>query len=124
VRRAIVSDQRRKTALCRHSQTEGGEVARPVPLRVTRSAAEIGENLAAWRKLQSITSAQLAERAGISRSTLSKIEHGDPGVGLGSVLAVSRALGVLDALVEASDPYRTDLGRARADEALPIRVRP
>ncbi|MCS5715661.1 helix-turn-helix domain-containing protein [Herbiconiux sp. CPCC 205716] len=99
-------------------------MVRPVPLRVSQSAAEIGENLAAWRKLQSITSAQLAERAGISRSTLSKIEHGDAGVGLGAVLAVSRALGVLDALVESTDPYRTDLGRARADEALPLRVRP
>jgi hypothetical protein len=38
-------------------------------------------------------------------------------------LSVARALGVLDAVVTALDPYETDLGRARADEALPKRVR-
>jgi hypothetical protein len=30
---------------------------------------------------------------------------------------------VLDAIVTATDPYETDLGRARADERLPKRVR-
>jgi hypothetical protein len=33
-------------------------------------------------------------------------------------------LGVLDLLVPALDPYETELGRARADQALPQRVRP
>jgi len=65
----------------------------------------------------------VAERADVARSTLSKIEAGDSGVGFESVLKVARALGVLDALVVATDPYETDLGRARADEALPQRVR-
>jgi len=32
-------------------------------------------------------------------------------------------LGQLDRLVEALDPYGTDLGRARADQVLPTRVR-
>jgi hypothetical protein len=36
---------------------------------------------------------------------------------------VARALGVLDRVVGAFDPYETDLGRARADEVLPKRVR-
>lgn len=38
-------------------------------------------------------------------------------------LKVSRALGQLDRVVEALDPYETDLGRARADWNLPQRVR-
>jgi hypothetical protein len=38
-------------------------------------------------------------------------------------LSVARAFGVLDAVVTALDPYETDLGRARAEEALPKRVR-
>ena len=101
----------------------GVVVPRPTPARVKAAARSIGQQLAAWRKLQSLTAAQVAERADVARSTLSKIEAGDSGVGFESVLKVARALGVLDALVVATDPYETDLGRARADEALPQRVR-
>lgn len=59
----------------------------------------------------------------MSRATLSKLENGDLGVGLGVVLEVLRAVGQLDALVEATDPMRTDLGRIRSKQALPKRVR-
>ncbi len=38
-------------------------------------------------------------------------------------LNVTRVLGVLDRVVTALDPYETDLGRARADQRLPERVR-
>ena len=98
--------------------------SRPPPAKVRQSAVQLGEHVAIWRKLQRLTAEQLAERAGISRGTLRRLEHGDPGVGLDVLLSVARALGQLDRLVEALDPYGTDLGRARADWALPQRVRP
>ncbi|WP_197683454.1 helix-turn-helix domain-containing protein [Jiangella alkaliphila] len=89
-----------------------------------RAAAQgIGAQLVAWRKLQGLTAAQLSERAGIARGTLRRIETGDPGVSLEAFLGVARALGILEAIVTATDPYETDLGRARADEVLPKRVR-
>jgi transcriptional regulator with XRE-family HTH domain len=91
--------------------------------RAVRAARQLGENLSTWRKLQNLTAEQLADRAGTSRVTLSKLEHGDPGVSLGVVLDVLRALGQLDAVVAASDPYESDLGRIRASEVLPRRVR-
>ncbi|MEZ5190462.1 MAG: helix-turn-helix transcriptional regulator [Schumannella sp.] len=69
------------------------------------------------------TSAQVAERAGISRPTLSKLENGDPGVTMQTLLAVARALGVSNSLTTALDPYESDLGRASADRVLPQRVR-
>lgn len=96
---------------------------RPPSVRETAAAASIGEQLVAWRKLQGLTAAQVAERAGITRTTLRRVETGDAGVSFRVLLAVARALGVLDAIVAATDPYETDLGRARADEALPKRVR-
>jgi len=90
----------------------------------TRLAAEqLGAHVTAWRKLNGLTAAQVADRAGITRDTLRKLEHGDPSVGLEVFLNVSRVLGALDRIVEALDPYETDLGRARADQTLPKRVR-
>lgn len=84
---------------------------------------QLGEQLRAWRQLQSLTIEQVAERAGTTRQTVARLESGDPNVGLGIALEVMRALGVLDLAINATDPYESDLGRARADEQLPIRVR-
>ena len=95
----------------------------PVPVKTRLSAQRIGEYFTAWRKLQSLTAQQVADRAGISRETLRKLEKGQATVGLDVFLNVARVLGTLDRVVEALDPYETDLGRARADQALPKRVR-
>ncbi|TCC34651.1 helix-turn-helix domain-containing protein [Kribbella sindirgiensis] len=95
----------------------------PVPARTRLAGERIGAHLTAWRKLQGLTAAQVADRAGLSRDTLRKLEHGETTVGLDVFLNVARVLGTLDRLVEALDPYETDLGRARADQALPKRVR-
>jgi hypothetical protein len=51
-----------------------------------------------------------------------RLENGE-GANLESMLRVARALGVLDSLVAAIDPYSTDVGRLRSEEALPERVR-
>jgi transcriptional regulator with XRE-family HTH domain len=91
--------------------------------RTVRAGRQVGQNLATWRKLQNVTAEQLAERAGVSRPTISKLEHGDLGVGLGVLLEVLRALGQLDRVVQATDPYETDLGRIRSGENAPQRVR-
>ncbi|HEY5193276.1 MAG TPA: helix-turn-helix transcriptional regulator [Solirubrobacteraceae bacterium] len=77
-----------------------------------------------WRKLRGLTQAQLADRAGVSRDTLARLEGGEGGVSLENLLRILRALGILDSLPKALDPYETDLGRLRADEQLPRRVRP
>ena len=89
---------------------------------VRRAQARIGADLAKWRRLRRLTAAEVADRAGLSVSTLARLERGE-GASLEHTLAVARALGVLDALAGSVDPYETDLGRARADEVLPQRVR-
>lgn len=99
-------------------------MVRPLSARTRGSARRLGSHLATWRKLQRLTAEQVAERAGITRGTLRRLENGEPTVGLDVFLNVARALGTLDRVVEALDPYETDLGRVRADEALPKRVRP
>jgi transcriptional regulator with XRE-family HTH domain len=93
------------------------------PIAVATGQRRIGEQLATWRRLRRLTAAQVADRAGLSRHTVMRLENGD-GASLDSVLRVARALGVLDSLVESLDPYSTDVGRLRSAEALPERVRP
>ena len=95
----------------------------PTPVAVAGAQRRMGEHLAVWRKLRQLTAAQVADRAGISRYTVMRLENGD-GASTENLLRVARALGVLDALVTALDPYETDLGRMRSLDALPERVRP
>jgi transcriptional regulator with XRE-family HTH domain len=90
---------------------------------IETSSVELGENLRSWRKLLGLRAEQVAQRAQISLATYSKLENGHPGVALGKVLAVLRALGLLERVIQSTDPYETDLGRARADQILPQRVR-
>lgn len=97
---------------------------RPSPTKTRRAAGQIGQHLVTWRKLHGLTADQVCQRAGISRPTLRKIETGDPSVSLEAFLNVLRALGQMKTAVDTLDPYETDFGRARADQALPERVRP
>jgi transcriptional regulator with XRE-family HTH domain len=92
------------------------------PASVERSLRQIGEHLRTWRKLRGLTAAEVADRAGLAVTTVQRLENGK-GATLENVARVARALGVMDALTTALDPYATDLGRLRADEALPERVR-
>jgi DNA-binding XRE family transcriptional regulator len=99
------------------------DVRRPSPAKTRLAATQIGEHVVTWRKLQGLTAEQVAQRAGISRPTLRKVESGDPTVTMETFLNVLRALGRLESVAKALDPYETDLGRARADQMLPGRVR-
>jgi len=98
-------------------------MARPIAPKVVVAGKEIGEQLRMWRKLLRLTLDQVADRAGIARSTLQKIEKGDGGVSFQAILSTMRALGILDEVVRATDPYETEFGRARADLIVSKRVR-
>jgi len=92
------------------------------PIAVTRAIRRLGEDLGTWRRLRHLTAVQVADRAGVARETVLRVENG-ANTSLESVLRIARALGVLDELAEALDPYATDIGRLRANETLPERVR-
>ena len=96
--------------------------ASKTPAAVSRSLLKLGDDISTWRKLRRLTAAEVADRAGVGVNTVLRLENGD-GATLENVLRVARALGVLEVLTDALDPYATDLGRLRADESLPERVR-
>lgn len=77
---------------------------------------ELGENIKLARLRRKLSSAQVAERADVGRSTLVKIEQGHPGVGIGNYLNVLRVLGLeQDFLLLAKDD---ELGRKLQDAKL------
>src|ERR1700727_2680118 len=106
-----------------HERRRNPMAASRTPIAVANGQRRIGEDLATWRHLRRLTAAQVADRAGISRYNVMRLENGE-GATMENLLRVARALGVLDQLVEAVDPFQTDVGRLRSQEALPQRVRP
>ncbi|WP_331583244.1 helix-turn-helix transcriptional regulator [Puia sp.] len=76
----------------------------------------LGVNIKLARRRRKLTESQVAERAGIARSTLQLIEKGNPGVAMSSYLQVLFVLGLdRDLLrVAADDP----LGRKLQDAGL------
>src|ERR1700749_3191766 len=96
---------------------------KPLPPAIRRANRQLGEDAKTWRKLGVLTQGQLADRAANSRGVLSRLENGAEGVSLESFLRVLRALGVLESLTRALDPYESDVGRLRSSEQLPKRIR-
>ena len=81
---------------------------RPVHLpKHTRLLQRLGENLRLARKRRKLTTSQVAERAGISRSTLYHLENGESNTSLGSLLQVLVALSL-----------ENDLAQLAADDLL------
>lgn len=95
----------------------------PTQTPVRRALRQFGEDVATWRRLQRLTADQVADRAGVSRPTLYRLEHGEGKISLENAFSIARALGLLDRLASAIDPYATDVGRLRSEEVLPERVR-
>ncbi|HHG84012.1 MAG TPA: XRE family transcriptional regulator [Bacteroidetes bacterium] len=89
--------------------------------KVKRIMVELGENIKLARLRRKLSAAQVAERAGISRSTLVYIEKGYEGVGIGNYLNVLSVLGLeKDFLLIAKDDI---LGRKLQDAKLNTKER-
>jgi transcriptional regulator with XRE-family HTH domain len=83
--------------------------------------AKLGENIKLARLRRKLSSEQVAERAGISRTTLVSIEKGYVGVSIGYYLNVLRVLGLEnDILLIARDD---ELGRKLQDANMSVKKR-
>ena len=65
----------------------------------------------------------MAERASISRTTLNKVEKGDPGVSLSHYANVLFVLGMVERLGDLVDVKTDTVGLELEDERLPQRIR-
>ena len=94
-----------------------------LPLPVRRLLRKLGSDIRDARLRRRIRATTMAERALISRTTLHKIERGDPGVSMGNYATVLFVLGMEDGLAELADRSRDGLGLDLLEEHLPRRVR-
>lgn len=97
-------------------------MAGKTPIPVQRAQREMAANLDLARRQQRITLDILANRANLSVPTVRKLLNEGAGT-LENFLRVARVLGFLDGVVAATDPLTTPIGRARAEEDTPKRVR-
>lgn len=89
--------------------------------RLQRILSEMGENIKLARLRRKLSASQVAERAGISRPTLTAIEKGTPSVSIGLYLSVMHILGQEnDFLLLAKDDI---LGRKLQDAKLTTKKR-
>lgn len=94
-----------------------------LPLPVRRALRKLGNDLRDARRRRRIPVAVAAERASISRMTLSKIEKGDPGVAMGSYSTVLFVMGMADRIGDIADAKNDSVGLQLEEERLPQRIR-
>ncbi len=93
------------------------------PLPVRRIARKLGLDIREARLRRRIPTALMAERASISRTTLTKVEKGDPGVSLGIYATVLFVLGLADRIGQIADVRTDSVGLELDEESLPKRIR-
>lgn len=81
--------------------------------RYTALLEQMGENIKLARKRRKLTAIQVAERAGIARSTLYLVEKGDSSVAMGAYFNVLRVLGLQDDFLKLA--VDDELGRKLQD---------
>ncbi len=72
---------------------------KPLFLKSKKTLSVLGENIKLARLRRRLSMQQVSERAGISRSTLVKIENGNDGVSIGSYFQVLSVLQLDDDLL-------------------------
>jgi DNA-binding XRE family transcriptional regulator len=95
----------------------------PLPLSVKRALAKLGDDIHSARTRRRITTTMMASRAFITRTTLQKVERGDPGVSLGIYATVLFILGLTERLAVVADVRTDDVGLQLDEERLPRRIR-
>ena len=94
-----------------------------LPIPVRRAVRKLGQDIRDARLRRRIPTAVMAERASISRTTLNKIEKGDPGVSLGNYANVLFVLGMAERLGDLVDVKTDTVGLGLEEERLPQRIR-
>ena len=102
-------------------RTSRSSVVLPIPVR--HALRKLGRDIKDARRRRRIPVAIAAQRASISRTTLVKIEKGDPGVAIGIYATVLFVMGMVGRLADLADPKNDSVGLQLEEENLPQRIR-
>lgn len=80
--------------------------AKSAPGAVVDTVAQLGRSIATARIRRELREEDLAAKAGITRTTLRRVESGALGTGIGAYVAVLWALGLHHDIGEAASPSR------------------
>tara|TARA_R110002126_G_scaffold39191_9_gene116452 strand:- start:322 stop:705 length:384 start_codon:yes stop_codon:yes gene_type:complete len=87
-----------------------------------RALEAVGANLRTARIKRRISIKGFAERAGVSTSTIIRLEKGDAGVSMGTLAMACLVLGEIDRIAGFLDPGSDDTGLLLDQKALPKRI--
>lgn len=92
-------------------------------LPIQRSLKRLGQNISKVRRRRHWTRKDLATQMGVSLSTAARLEKGEAGVGLQTLISALLALNLLDEFNVLLEAHRDAVGLTVQDENLPKRVR-
>jgi hypothetical protein len=95
----------------------------PLPLSAKRALVKLGADIRSARLRRRIATSIMASRAFITRTTLLKVERGDPGVSVGTYATVLFILGLISRLEDVADVHSDEVGLQLEEERLPKRIR-
>jgi len=94
-----------------------------LPIPVRRAIRKLGQDIRNARLRRRIPTALLAQRASISRTTLYKVENGDPNVAMSTYATILFCLGMIDRVSNLVDVGVDRFGRELEEDNLPKRIR-
>lgn len=92
----------------------------PAPAR--DGLAQLGRDLSVARRRRRIPVRRMAERMRVSPTTVTRLERGDPGVGLGVLMTALWLFGMQDRLATLVAPETDAVGQRASVAATPSRV--
>jgi transcriptional regulator with XRE-family HTH domain len=83
---------------------------------------QLGHDIATARKARGLTAEDMAERVGVDRGTLRRLEQGDPGATIHTLVMALSVLGLVERLAQLADIAQDDVALLGAKARLPQRV--
>jgi transcriptional regulator with XRE-family HTH domain len=94
-----------------------------LPISVQNALRKFGSDIRAARIRRRVPMQLMATRVSISRSTLARVERGDPGVCLGTYATILDELGIGERVAGLADVSSDRIGQRLEEQRLPKRVR-
>lgn len=94
-----------------------------LPIQSQEALTQIGQNIKEARLKRRISTVLMAQKTGITRITIAKIEKGNPNVSIGAYALVIFYLGLTEKLKTLLDPFQDREGITLERQRYPKRIR-